>query len=67
MYDVWLPWVIAGSLALALSFLASARVVAATLAPGGRGGGGREAADDGEAVTTAAAIDSVTGSKAAPA
>lgn len=36
LYDVWLPWVVAGSLALALCTLASIRVVQATMRPVGR-------------------------------
>lgn len=38
IYDVWLPWVIAGSLALVLCLLASIRVITATVKPVGRSG-----------------------------
>ena len=35
LYNVWLPWVVAGSLALVLCVLASIRVIQATMMPVG--------------------------------
>jgi hypothetical protein len=43
IYNVWVPWVVAGSLTLVLCLLASARVISATVRPVGRSTGAPEA------------------------
>lgn len=58
IYDVWVPWVVAGVLAIVFAFLASARIIASTVYPHhmaasgiATGSGGLEAAKSGEGGT----------------
>lgn len=56
LYDVWLPWVVAGSLALGLCMLASIRVVQATMRPVGRADVPLPATADGKSPEVADAV-----------